>query len=57
MRNFIIIKELGNQVNRKFSKVFLIQRERDNKPFVLKIVEKNNSTILQQKKTVSRIKS
>lgn len=50
MRDFSIVKELGNQVNRKFSKVFLVRRESDNKPFVLKIVEKNNSTILQQKK-------
>jgi serine/threonine protein kinase len=50
MRDFSIIKELGNQVNRKFSKVFLVIRESDNQLFVLKIVEKNNSTILQQKK-------
>jgi hypothetical protein len=50
MRDFSIVKELGNQVNRKFSKVFLVQRESDNQLFVLKIVEKNNYTILQQKK-------
>ena len=52
MRDFSIIKELGNQKNRKFSKVFLVSREVNNEHFVLKIVDKNESTILQQKKLI-----
>jgi serine/threonine protein kinase len=56
MRDFSIIKELGNQKIRKFSKVFLVSRESINKLFVLKIVEKNESTILQQKKLIQESK-
>jgi serine/threonine protein kinase len=56
MKDFTIIKELGNQVIRKFSKVFLVRFESKNELFVLKIVEKNDTTILQQKKLIQESK-
>jgi serine/threonine protein kinase len=56
MRDFIIIKELGKQVIRKFSKVYLVCKENNNELFVLKIVEKNETTLLQQKKLIQESK-
>lgn len=56
MRNFTIIKELGNQVIRKFSKVYLVYKENNNELYVLKIVEKNETTLLQQKKLIQESK-
>jgi serine/threonine protein kinase len=56
MRNFTIIQELGNQKTRKFSKVHLVRFEADSTPYVLKQVEKNESTLLQQKKLIQESK-
>jgi serine/threonine protein kinase len=50
MKNFEIIQKLGNQDTRKFSSVFLVNRKLDDKRFVLKCVEKNEKTIIQQEK-------
>jgi serine/threonine protein kinase len=52
MRNFTIIQELGNQKTRKFSKVQLVRFEAHSTPYVLKQVEKSESTVLQQKKLI-----
>ncbi|MBM3452034.1 MAG: hypothetical protein FJX84_02700 [Bacteroidetes bacterium] len=56
MRDFSIITELGSQKIRKFSKVFLVRRQNNNEKFVLKIVEKNETTNLQQKKLIQESK-
>jgi serine/threonine protein kinase len=56
MKDFTIIEELGNQLNRKFSKVFLVRSESNMELFVLKIVEKKEETILQQKKLITESK-
>lgn len=56
MKNFTIIQELGNQKTRKFSKVQLVRFEADSTPYVLKQVEKNESTLLQQNKLIQESK-
>jgi serine/threonine-protein kinase len=50
--NYRIISELGSQKIRKFSKVFHVQRTSDSMEFILKIVEKNQETNLQQQKII-----
>jgi serine/threonine-protein kinase len=50
MKNFEILQKLGNQYTRKFASVFLVKRKLDDKRFVLKCVEKNEKTIIQQEK-------
>jgi serine/threonine protein kinase len=56
MRHFTILEELGNQKKRKFSKVFRVCCDDDPQPYVLKTVEKNESTILQQNKLIQESK-
>jgi serine/threonine protein kinase len=50
MRNFEILSELGDQSKRKFASVFLVKRNTDGENLVLKRVEKNKNTIIQQEK-------
>jgi serine/threonine protein kinase len=50
MNNYSIVRELGNQKQRKFSKVYLVRRNSDQKEFVLKIVSKLNDTQIQESK-------
>jgi serine/threonine protein kinase len=56
MKHFTILEDLGNQKKRKFSKVFRVCFEDDPQPYVLKTVEKNESTILQQNKLIQESK-
>ncbi len=50
MNNYSIIQELGNQKQRKFSKVYHVRRNHDQHEFVLKIVSKESGNELQQSK-------